>query len=379
MKKFILFAVILSLCCSVDTFAQRKGKKKKRNATEVVEDPKFTAMLSFTAKVTVIDSVVVDSADFMNAIFPNFEEGRLTRYDHFFNDKGDGMVYVNQLGDKCIYSKKEEGKEYKSLYMSNLLFDGWTPGEELKGIDDNGMLYDFDYPYLMPDGITLYFAARGGDGLGGYDIYRTRYNQDEGKFFRPEHIGLPFNSDKDDIMYVIDEQNKLGYFASNRRQPAGKTCVYTFIPFVSRKFISGDEDKMRSLAHLEHIADTWTDAAEKNAALERKNKVLKMVNYRRNYIYSEQFNFIVNDQKIYHKTSDFRPENRERIKRLINMQRQEAVLEASLEKARNYFSKATGAERQRLTAEILSSEEQQERLKVNIKELEKSIRNTENQ
>ncbi len=380
MKKIIIFTAIFALLWPVNTMAQRRAKKKKKNVPEVVEDPKFTAMLEYTARVNVIDSIVVDSASFMNAIYYNYEEGRLTRYDHFFNDEGDGMVYVNQLGEKCIYAKREKGRKYKNLYESNLLFDGWTKGEKLKGIDDGGLLYDFDYPYLMPDGITLYFAARSEEGLGGYDIYRTRLDLEEGKFYKPENIGLPFNSDKDDFMFVVDEQHQLGYFVSNRNQPAGKTCVYTFIPFNTRRTVSEtDETKLRSLARLDHIADTWGNGKARKEALQRKQNVLEYLKNQSSYTYSSKMNFVINDHTTYHKLSDFRPQNRERMRKLQGLQKQESVLQGTLDKARNYFSRASSQERNQLTTEILNSERQLEELKKQIKNLEKTIRNTENQ
>ncbi len=380
MKKIIIFTAILALLFPANSLAQWRAKKKKKALPVVVEDPKFLAMLDYTARVTVIDSMVVDSTSFLNAIYPNFEEGRLTRYDHFFSGKGDGIVYVNQLGEKCIYSKIIEGDSCKMLYESSLLFDGWTPGKPLKGITDDGNLYDFDYPYLMPDGITLYFAARSREGLGGYDIYRTRLDQEEGRFFKPENMGLPFNSDKDDFMFVIDEQNQLGYFVSNRNQPAGKTCVYTFIPFETRKTVNEtDGARLRALARLDRIADTWGNGVSRKAAMERKQRVIDVLRERNSYVYTSQFNFVINDQTTYHKLSDFRPENRERMNAIMNLQKQQMILEGTLEKARNFYSKASAIERQQLATEILSCEEQLETLREKIRNLEKTIRNSENQ
>ncbi len=379
MRKLIIFTAIFALLCPYNSLAQRKNKKRKAK-NEIVEDPKFTAMLDYTAKVNVIDSMVVDSTEFLNAIYPNFEDGRLTRYDHFFSDKGDGIVYVNQLGENCIYSKTIEGDSVKMLYASSLLFDGWTEGKPLKGIDDGGLLYDFDYPFMMPDGITLYFAARSKEGLGGYDIYRTRLNPEEGTFLRPENMGLPFNSDKDDYMFVIDEQNKLGYFVTNRRQPAGKTCVYTFIPFEARRSVNEEDGaRLRSMARLDRISDTWGDGVERKKALNRKQKMLQVLEERNSYVYSSHMNFVINDHTTYHKISDFRPENRDRMKALIEYQKQENILQGSLDKARNFFSEASNMERKQLSAEILTTEHQLEELRMKIKELEKTIRNSENQ
>lgn len=379
MRKYAIIISLLSLLISTTAYSQRR-RVKKIVVPQVVENPKFTAMLSYTAKIVIIDSMVIDSADYLNAIYANPEEGSLIRYDHFFRDKGDGIVFLNELGDKCIYSKEDERSGRKMLYESDLLLDGWTKGKLLTGIDDNGRLYDFDNPYLMPDGITLYFSARSSEGLGGYDIYRTRYDQDEGKFLRPENIGLPFNSEADDYMYVIDEENRLAYFASNRRQPAGKTCIYTFIPFDTRKTVNADGEKLRSLARIDHIADTWGNGTERKAALLRKQKALAGVTLQRTSVLSQKLNFVINDHTVYNNLSDFRVSaNKERIKRLLAMQNQAAELQVSLQKARAYYDSASSPERRALSSEILQSEQQLETLNEKIYQLEKTIRNTENQ
>ena len=73
-------------------------------------------------------------------------------------------------------------------------------------------------------------------------------------------------------MYVIDEFNALGWFASDRYQPEGKVCIYVFIPNSSKQvynYEGMDPDKMISLAQLHSIKDTWTDTDAVEAARER--------------------------------------------------------------------------------------------------------------
>lgn len=382
MRKIILTSLLMALILPTPLLAIKKKNTRKPKVVKVMEDPKFTAMLSSTAQVIIIDSMVVDSTDYMNAIHVNNEEGRIASYQEFFRERGTGMVYINELGNKCIYSKFDGELGGKYLFQSDLLSDGWTIGEPLKGIDADGQLYDFDFPYLMPDGITLYFSAKGGNSLGGYDIYRTRFDIDEGKFLKPENLGLPYNSAADDYAYVIDEQNKLAYFASNRRQPAGSTCVYTFIPTDVRKMYSNiDEDTIRSRARIDRIADTWTDKTELYAAQQRLSKVANSVSDQQvKSSASTKFEFIVNDRRVYTKLSDFKArDNKKRMQDLLALQQQVATLKISLDKSRDYYATAPIHERAKLKPEIQQSEYQLERLNAQIHTLEKTIRNTENQ
>lgn len=379
MKRFIIFISCLLLASTASINAQKKRQNKKTAKTTVVEDPKFMAMLNSTAMVTVIDSVVVDSLSYLDAILTNTEEGRITTYERFFEGEGKEIVYINELGNKCIYSGYDETLSTKVLYQRTQLADGWTYGEELQGLSDDGRLYDFDYPYLMPDGVTLYFAAKSVDGLGGYDIYRTRFDADKGSYLKPENLGLPFNSKDDDFMLVIDEENQLGYFATNRNQQNGKVCVYTFIPFETRKTVSADNPKLMSLAKLSKIADTWNDANLIKTALKQKEIVEKQALEKRISVKEEAFAFVINDSTTFTKLRDFNiPDNRKLMKEIIEHKRHLAILQASLLKARNFYATASDEEKSKIAAEIIDSEKQEELLRKAISTKEKRIRNTEN-
>ena len=56
---------------------------------------------------------------------------------------------------------------------------------------------------MTSDGETLYFAAMSEEGLGGYDIYVTRFDSDEGTFLEAENVGLPYNSFSDDSLFCM--------------------------------------------------------------------------------------------------------------------------------------------------------------------------------
>lgn len=380
MKRYLIFLMLLSLVASSVSAQRRKGKAKKPS-TEKVENPVFTSMLAATAKVTVVDSMVVDSTAVLQYLHANPEDGLLTTQKEFFHSGDNSVVFVNQLGDMCLFSKHSDDGDQYMLYKTEKMGNAWSDPVELTGINEEGELTDIAYPYLMPDGVTLYFSARGNGGLGGFDIYRTRFDAEKGKYLKPENLGLPFNSEADDYLFFIDEQNQLGYFASSRVQPLGKVCVYTFIPFETRTVLTSEAnspEKLRSLARLERIADTWTDETAVKKALYRKRQFAG--NRPAVSTDDSDFEFIVNDLKTCTNLADFKDiDNRDRMKELLAMQQQCKMLKTSLDKARNYYANATVSERQHLKVEIMNSEQQYERLVEVIKQQEKLIRNTENQ
>lgn len=83
--------------------------------------------------------------------------------------------------------------------------------------------------------MTIYYASDGDGSMGGYDIFVTRYNTNTDTYLVPENVGMPFNSPYNDYMYVIDEYNNLGWFASDRYQPEDKVCIYVFVPNDSKR------------------------------------------------------------------------------------------------------------------------------------------------
>ncbi|MDD2196568.1 MAG: tetratricopeptide repeat protein [Bacteroidales bacterium] len=119
-------------------------------------------------------------------------------------------------GDKLIYSSYGSTTSFgKDLYIIEMLENGlWSKPKDLG--DNINTNFDEDFPYLAPDGITLYFASNGHYSMGGYDIYRSIYNPSVGQWSAPENLGFPFSSPYDDFMFVPNEDETLATFVTNR-------------------------------------------------------------------------------------------------------------------------------------------------------------------
>ncbi|QQS29000.1 MAG: OmpA family protein [Sphingobacteriales bacterium] len=81
------------------------------------------------------------------------------------------------------------------------------------------------FPYIHFDG-NLFFASNGHPGLGGLDLFYTRYTR--GGWLAPVNIGAPFNSAYDDFSLALSEDKNWGYFASNRPGGFGEDDIYFF-------------------------------------------------------------------------------------------------------------------------------------------------------
>lgn len=81
------------------------------------------------------------------------------------------------------------------------------------------------FPYISESN-TLYFASDGHVGLGGLDVF-VAVPEEQG-FSNSFNVGRPINSPKDDFSFVINEDTKIGYFASNRKGGKGNDDIYSF-------------------------------------------------------------------------------------------------------------------------------------------------------
>ena len=376
MKRNGLFVILAAFLLFLPASAQKKKSPGRRSVPAPVvelskEELRFQEMLGATQQIMFIDSMVVDKQDFLASYMLTSDAGTINNYNKFFNSEEQpySTVYVNQLGNKCWFANNG------SLYTIDKLNNQWSEPAPLEGL---GQFQRTNYPFMLSDGLTLYFAAIGDEGLGGLDIYMSRYDSESEKFLLAENIGLPFNSDANDYMYAIDEFNNIGFFASDRRQPEGKVCIYTFIPNKKRITYSPDEydeNVIKSRARIESIADTWNDEARRNDALNRLNSIEKSMAKSK----QEDFWFVVNDDIVYTSFSDFRSnENRERMKQLESLRKKYDDLSKEIDKARIYYStKASNVEKNGLRAELLSYEQEYYQMETEIRQLEKVIRSSE--
>jgi len=381
MKISKLAIIAFALLVPVAIQAQKKKVVKKRPAVMVAEpqeDPRITEMREATQVVVFIDSVVIDKAELLSAIRLDPESGTLTSYEDFFRSKShpDSYVFLNEMGNKCYFSETDgEGK--MQLMTSDKLGKEWSTPTPLEGFGEG--ITDASFPFVLTDGTTLYFAAKGEGSIGGYDIFFTRYDSGNSRFYKAENIGMPFNSEANDYMFVIDEISNIGYFATDRRQPEGKVCVYIFIPPTSRRTYPQDKystEQLRSLSEIRSIANTWDNENERKQALLRLQQIS---NAPANTQQKPEIYFVVNDKLTYTSSSQFRnPESAGLFQELQNTKKRFDETKESLEKLRNFFAKADVGEQNALRVEILNAEQQYEQLNAGIKSLEKLIRNAEN-
>lgn len=384
-RKIVLLAIAILLPLTAS--AQKKKKRVVKKPPVVVveepqEDPRITNMREMTQQILFIDSVVVDESQILSHLILSSETGRLMTTADLLSKTVSGYAFVNEMGNKVYFSLPDDSLRLQ-LFTSDKLGTEWSRPQALKGLGEG--ISEASYPFMLNDGITFYFAAKGEESIGGYDIFLTRYDSHSGSFLKPENIGMPFNSEANDYLYAIDEGHRIGYFVTDRRQPEGKVCIYTFVPSDTRKTYDANiysEQQIRDFADITRIADTWGQQAERNAALARLGQLA--TDGRDHTAGNSQTSagngrIVINDALTYTCADDFRSTEAAALyQKLVSARKQLDMLNSELESVRTAYAKASAADRQSLRPTILKAEQNAEQLNSRVKALEKQVRDIEN-
>ena len=381
-KNILLAALLVILPSSVDAQKKKSATKAKvKQKTTVVDnelEQRLESMRGFTQKVMFIDSVVVSKSKLLSSLNIPDEAGSIQAYNKFFNttDQPNSIVYLNQLRNKCVFSKFTDGGW--DLYSKEMIGGKWSNAVPLKGLDILGDDVDINWPFLLSDGTTLYFAAKGEESIGGFDIFMTRYDETTQSYLKPENIGMPFNSIDNDYFFIVDEYDGIGWFATDRNQPEGKVCIYSFIYNDVRENYVVDEytpEQLRQLSEIHSISQTWTSNQARLGALEQLTAV-----YKRKFTQKKKndFEFVINDELTYTTLTDFRSsEAAEMYVDLNELLRKKNKLDSSIERARIAYPTARQPQREQYKQQLLAAEKQSEKYETDIKNLSKKIRRIE--
>jgi hypothetical protein len=80
-------------------------------------------------------------------------------------------------------------------------------------------------PFIHFDGKSLYFSSDGRAGMGGFDIYMSRMQEDS-SWTEPRNLGYPINTYNDETGLVIESAGQKAYFSSRRNNITGQDIYY---------------------------------------------------------------------------------------------------------------------------------------------------------
>lgn len=333
--------------------AYRKARRNKAVSGEAeLYERQLSLAESFLERVediAILDSISVDRNEFLSVYRLPLPAGQLLPSSALpFSDarRNTDMVFANESGEIMIWAQHDaDGKT--SLFETSRLNDGSWQKPELINLDVDDA--DVCFPFMMPDGTTLYFASDGEDSMGGLDILVASKDSSTGEYMQPSNLGMPYNSPYNDYMLAIDELNGIGWWATDRNQIEGKTTVYVFATNDLRKNISADNGQQAlQRARLTNWRESQTDTQKDyDALLSEVKKIRKPVAAK-----AADFHLPMSATKTYTLFSEFRSkEAAAKMKAYLTAKADLDAAEKSLRESRMQFNSSRSGSLGRQIAE----------------------------
>ena len=358
-----------------------KKKQPTINEEQLLETARKSQIrLRATEQVTIIDSLILPKDQVLKQIKLSRECGSVMSCAEFFATKDNSgcTLFCNELGNHIVYAEANKDGHLR-LKEKSLIGGEWSMERQLTGFAEENE-DNLNFPFMLSDGITMYYAAECEESIGGYDLFMTRYDADNQQFLAPENLGMPFNSPANDYLMVIDEFQQLGWFVTDRNQPADTVCLYTFIPTETRRIYNEDQtgtEKLASLARIASIKDTWTDMEAVNAA---KKRLADARSEKRGTTSKEQrdFTFVINDSKTYYTLAEFQNKQaQQKAKVWLETEKEYNAKQKELEGLRAKYAAMNEVQRVQIAPQIRLTETAFQRLATDKLALEKDIRRME--
>ena len=241
-------------------YAQQLKKKPSADGEALLE--KYMRQLEIAEnslenvqKIEVIDRIDVPVVDFFKKVMLPAHGGKLLPpdklpFDNAFNESD--FIFGSESGDFMMWTVTD-ANGISHLVESERLLDGtWDdPVRTGEVLNDGGSVRN---PFMLTDGITLYFAGDGDGSMGGYDLFVATKDPASGEFRQPLGVGFPFNSPYNEYLMAIDEENGIGWWVTDRHQLNGMVSIYVYKSNEVRKNYDADEvDDIVALALLDDI------------------------------------------------------------------------------------------------------------------------------
>ncbi len=318
--------------------------------------------------IAVVDSMVVSKDDFLSYYRIASELGTLHQERILLPDStlADQVRYTTQRQDRTYFSDSIGG--CMRLFTAFRLLDGWSHPTLLpEAVNASG---NVNYPFLMPDGVTLYFASDGEGSMGGYDIFITKYMPATGQYLTPENVGMPFNSPYNDYMMLVDEANGIGWFATDRYQAEGQVAIYLFVPNEATRVLrAADPAYARRAARLQAYREANLHGGAASSSKTKHNATET----------DDAFEFIITDRIVYTRADQFRsPEARQAWQRLNDLKKKQEKTRTELAGLRQTYAQASDeTEQAAIAPKILALEKRMQEQEAQMHDLAQQVRNNE--
>lgn len=110
---------------------------------------------------------------------------------------------------------------YKCLKLPN---GEWGPAQNLGDVINTK--YDEDGIFIHPDGKQIFFSSKGHNSMGGFDIFTSIINDENGNWSPPVNYGYPVNTTDDDVFLITTADGRRAFFSSDKEGGYGEKDIY---------------------------------------------------------------------------------------------------------------------------------------------------------
>ena len=203
---------------TLDLLRERIGRTQNALAmTDICADPVCIARQRFSRK------------DFF--LFYPLKNQSWRAAPNDLDGRDDGFPTYAPKGDRSVCFSATDPTGARNLYVTRDRDTLWSApelmGEELLSLGNEV------FPMLSADGKTLTFSSDGFYGMGGFDLYRSVWDEETLSWSEPENLGFPYSSPGDDFLLADTPDGRYTLFASNRECSPDSVYIYVLEKQVS--------------------------------------------------------------------------------------------------------------------------------------------------
>jgi hypothetical protein len=245
--------------------------------------------------VKIIGKDTIQKSDLLQYYHLQKEGGEIMAAGDFFRTgvDPDQVIFKTERGDEVYFSIQEVDETW-NIYKIVRLLDTWNEADDLG--EPVNTQWDELYPFLLTDGITLYFSSNRPGGMGGFDLYQSFFDPETREFSPPSNLGPPFNSPGDDFLLVPDVLNGNAWFATNRGLPNDQVVVVELV--WDQTVIKNNTESIHQLRTLASLPLSPDVKSKSSSTLYASRDITRKK-------VAGEFRFMVNDTLVYTRFDQF--------------------------------------------------------------------------
>ncbi|MGZ3904464.1 MAG: tetratricopeptide repeat protein [Bacteroidia bacterium] len=137
-----------------------------------------------------------------------------------------GSIFETEDGPILYFVRNDKTSLGETdIYTARLLPNGQWGLPKNMGPNINTK-YREDFPWLSADGKTFYFSSEGHSSMGGFDLFKCVWDEFDKEWSKPINLGYPLNTSDDERQISILPDNRAGYMSALRPGGLGGLDIY---------------------------------------------------------------------------------------------------------------------------------------------------------